>query len=415
MAAVSGGADSVALLMALHALAGQEGIFLAAAHVDHGLRASSGDDAAFVSALCGALQMPCLIRRVSLLDSSENAARDARYAALMDCCREMDISLLALAHHRRDQMETVLLHLFRGSGSHGLSGMRPLQERKAPDGASLFCWRPFLSLSPDLLRRALGQRGISWREDETNAQSLYLRNYLRHQVLPVVGQRIPRAEEAVSRAADILREEADYFQGAAMDFLSRYACLAPPCRFLLLAPFAQQHPALQRHILRLACPCETDYERIRQLLLLEKGQCLNLSGGWQALRTEERLHFLPPVADAPLPGACRLLPDAGYKTGDGRRVQAMPRAVYEKCSLRFRQPGDRIHPLGAKGTKSLQDYLVDRRIDRPFRDYLPLMCIGTQVIWVIGVGPGEEARVSPGEEACLLEYEGALPGDIPNE
>ena len=92
MAAVSGGADSVALLLALHVLAGQEDIFLSAAHVDHGLRASSGDDAAFVSALCQRLNVPCLIRRVEIQGCSENAARDARYAALLDCCREMAVS-----------------------------------------------------------------------------------------------------------------------------------------------------------------------------------------------------------------------------------------------------------------------------------------------------------------------------------
>jgi len=413
MAAVSGGADSVALLLALHALAGQEDILLSAAHVDHGLRASSGDDAAFVSALCQSLRVPCLIRKAEIQGCSENAAREARYAALFSCCMEADASCLALAHHRQDQMETVLLHLFRGSGSHGLSGMSPLQERKLPDGKSLFCWRPFLSLPSDMLRRILQEKGISWREDETNAQDFYLRNYMRHQVIPAIARRIPKAEEAVSRAAGILREEADFFQGAAMDFLKSHACLQLPCPFLLWAPFSRQHPALQRHILRLAIPCDMDFEKIQQLLGIARGESLNLGQGWRAMRTESRLHFLPPVPSAVPLVPCRLLPRSGHETGDGRRIQALPKALYDQCTLRYRLPGDQIHPFGAKGHKSLQDYLVDRKIDRPFRDYLPLLCIGRQVIWVIGVGPGEEARIASADEVCLVQYDGYLPGEMP--
>ena len=413
MAAVSGGADSVALLLSLHALADEENLFLAVAHVDHGLRASSRDDAAFVASLCQRLNIPCLIRRVEIQGCSENAARDARYAALFDCCREMDVSCLALAHHQQDQAETVLLHLFRGSGSAGLAGIFPWQERNFPDGKSIFCWRPFLSLSPDSLRRALAEKSQTWREDETNAQDLYLRNFIRNRVWPILRQRIPKAEEAVSRAAEILRDEADYFQQAAKQFLQENACLESPCRFLLWDPFSRLHPALQRHVLRLACPCDTDFEKIGQMLALEKGQSLNLFQAWRALRTETRLHFLPPVPEMRPPLACRVLPQANGETGDGKRLQALPAAIYQKCRLRYREPGDKIRPLGAKGEKSLQDYLVDRKIDRPFRDHLPLLCIGNQVIWVIGVGPGEQARVHPGENAVLLHYPGFLPGEMP--
>ena len=115
MAAVSGGADSVALLHALRALSEQEGFFLSAAHVDHGLRPTSGQDAAFVEQMCRDLAVPCRIYRVQVRGKSEDAARIARYAALREACLENGTVILALAHHRKDQAETMLLHLFRGS------------------------------------------------------------------------------------------------------------------------------------------------------------------------------------------------------------------------------------------------------------------------------------------------------------
>ena len=89
----------------------------------------------------------------------------------------------------------------------------------------------------------------------------------------------------------------------------------------------------------------------------------------------------------------------------------MKKSLYGQCSLRFVQPGDRIHPLGGAGGKSMQDYFVDKKVPRPFRRYIPLLCAGEKVVWAIGVGASEEARVSPGDDAVLLFYEGFLPGE----
>ena len=121
------------------------------------------------------------------------------------------------------------------------------------------------------------------------------------------------------------------------------------------------------------------------------------------------------IRDSPAtPGHLTETPYAGWP-GDGKRCQAFPKAALAGAQLRFRLPGDRIHPLGCMGEKSLQDYLVDRGVDQPFRDYVPLLCAGRRVIWAIGVGPGEEARVTAGTDASLLRYDGFLPGEIPGE
>lgn len=417
-AAVSGGADSVALLLALAELKPELGFMLTAAHVDHGLRPGAGRDAAFVEALCSAQGVPCLLRRVSLSGKSEDAARQARYEALSAACRQYGADALALAHHRRDQTETVLLHLFRGSGGGGLAAMEAWSLRALPEGGSLLLWRPFLAVSPDVIRSALAEKGAVWVEDETNAQDDYLRNYLRHQVLPAVAARFPQAEEAVSRAARILAEENRYFASEAGAFLEKegHSCLRGPCLWIRRDPLQALPPALRRRVLRLACPVKMDWETTERLMCLSPGQKMNLPENWRAECAREHLHFLPPPEDEqpPLPGRLRIRPWRG-ETGDGKRTQAMRRAVLEPCALRFRQPGDGIRPLGAPGVKSLQDYFVDKKVPRPFRRYVPLLCAGDRVIWAVGVGPGEEARVRPGDDAVLVTYEGFLPGDAPDD
>ena len=415
-AAVSGGADSVALLQALHILSKEEGFFLTAAHVDHGLRESAGLDAAFVREMCAGLSIPCRVYRVQVQGKSEDAARTARYEALAEACVLDGSGALALAHHLRDQAETMLLHLFRGSGGGGLSAMAERSWLSFPEREGLLLWRPWLSVSPETIRAALREKGIPWREDETNAGDDYLRNYIRHQVLPAVTARIPRAEEAMGRAAKILSEEEAYFLHEAKQFLEREnnACLYDPCRWVRYGPLMRLHPALRRHALRLACPVKLDFETTERLMHLSPGQTMNLRSGWRAQCTQEYLHFLPPsdreIPPAlPMPGALIAQPWNG-ETGDGVQSQAMKKSVFDQCRLRFLQPGDRIHPLGAKGSKSMQDYFVDKKVPRPFRQYVPLLCIGEKVIWAIGIGASEEARVSPGDNAVLLRYEGFLPG-----
>ena len=419
LAAVSGGADSAALLLVLAELSRKEGFRLSCAHVDHGIRPDSGQDAAFVEGLCRKMNVPCRIFRARLTGKSEEEARAARYDALLNSFPEEPDFALALAHHRRDQAETVLLHLLRGSGSQGLAGMseRSLRPRK---GGTALLWRPFLDVSPELIRRALREKGVPWREDSTNVQDDYLRNYIRHRVLPVMEARLPRVQEALARSARIFADEKDYFLREAERFLTEenHACLYDPLRWVSYPALSALHPALRRHALRLICPVQLDWAQTEALAELRPGETVNLPEGWRAECTEEKLHFLPPKGMEfpvqPLMKHTLFVSPWDGKTGDGKRWQAMPRAVYEQCRLRAWQTGDRIQPLGVNGSKSMQDYFTDKKVPRPFRPYVPLLCIGGRVVWVIGVGPGEEARVRPGDDAVLIRYKGFLPGEGPD-
>ena len=411
MAAVSGGADSVALLLVLHALSQREGFSLCCVHVDHGLRPASALDAAFVAALCDERHIPCRVERIAVVSPGENGARIARYGALYRAFQQEGAQALALAHHMRDQGETLLMHLLRGAGCAGLSAMREVSPYPGDEGP-MPLWRPFLSLPSGIIRRCLQEQGIPWREDETNQSDAYLRNYLRHRVLPPILERLPQAEEAMARSARLLGETDDYLSAQAKAFLAGNARLTPPWLWIAFPSLQLLHPALGRYALRLACPVPLEYGHTQALLALRPGQTANLPAGWRALCTSRYLHFVPPAPVTAAPGPLTVLPFEGAP-GDGKRLQAIPRALYDRCVLRTRKEGDRIRPLGSAGEQSLQDYFVNRKIDRPFRDGIPLLCLGSQVIWAIGTGIGEAGRVHPGDDAVLLRYDGDLPGDMP--
>ena len=408
---LSGGADSVALLRTLAVLRGEKGFPLSAVYVNHGLRESARDEETFCANLCASLDVPFYIRRVHVKASgnTEAEARKERYAAFDAVMKETGSGVLALAHHQDDQAETVLLHLLYGAGLSGLGGM---QEYRPP------VWRPFLRVRREQLRAALRELGQDWREDESNADDAYARNYLRATLFPLLNARFPEAVSAIGRAAEILQGENEYLNIRAEEWIGKNASKGKH-RFLMLDPFTDLHPAIQRHILRAyleksEIALEFDQtERIRALLQASAGSACNLPCGWRALRTKTRVHFLPPQhpdAQAELGG----ISDSPFSgdVGDGILRQAVPADLLEKACLRTRLPGDWIAPLGLNGSMKLKDYMISRDIDRPFRDSWPLLCAGNEVLWVIGAGVSERLRVKPGDDPRqyrIAVYSGNLP------
>jgi tRNA(Ile)-lysidine synthase len=232
--AVSGGADSVALLHLLHHLAPAWGLTLHVAHLDHALRADAAADADFVAELAAAYGLPFHHQRLqagalaAAGGSLEAAARAARYAFLarvaVAVTRAGQPPTVALAHHADDQAETVLHHLVRGSGLDGLAGMRPVTgymvdeldpfwDEKQPSSAetaepvSVRLVRPLLTAPRTLIRQYLQAHQLTWREDDTNTDQRLTRNYLRHTVLPALAQVNPHVVTALGRTATLLAEE----------------------------------------------------------------------------------------------------------------------------------------------------------------------------------------------------------------
>lgn len=208
LVACSGGLDSTVLLHALAADPAMRARGLRALHVDHGLHPQSGEWREACRAACAALGVPFESRRVQVLDNGdglEAAARAARHAAFADVQQPGEV--IALAHHRDDQAETVLLRLLRGAGD-GLAAMRPL--RAFGQG---WLWRPLLALPRAELAGYARAQGLHWLEDPSNASDRHDRNFLRHHVLPRLAERWPQASASLARSAALLATQADLLAG----------------------------------------------------------------------------------------------------------------------------------------------------------------------------------------------------------
>ncbi len=209
--AVSGGADSTALLVAMAEASAELGVVLSAAHVHHGLRGEEADgDEAFVRELCGLLGVPLEVFRVDTAarqaaegEGLEEAARELRYAAL----RRLEVDAIATAHTLDDQAETVVMKLLRGAWTEGLGGVSPTVN---VDGPRLV--RPLLGVRRTEVEAFLRSRKQSWREDSSNRDTTLMRNRVRHELMPMLRSFNPKVDELLARTAAVARDEETFWQ-----------------------------------------------------------------------------------------------------------------------------------------------------------------------------------------------------------
>ncbi len=414
--ALSGGADSVALAALLAEARRDWELTLFAAHVDHGIRPDSVEDAEYCRALCKRLDIPFFLARLDVPTAArqrreglESAARRLRYEQLRHFRAETGADLIALAHHMDDQAETVLMHLSRGAGTGGAAGMRPL---------SGDLWRPLLGCRKAELTDYLRERGLAWREDATNAVADNPRNAIRLHVLPELEKCYPQCVSAIARYAHTAGIEDDCLDELTGEYLARGGGLGGLCRWIELK--CPPHRAILRRALLEACPEPLSWEQVNALEALcgqDRGK-LDIGGGIFAERTGHRLYFVqkqPPriepaalsldgVTALPGLGRVKATPCPPVPIRDDPMRQALNPAALAGAVLRTRRPGDRIRPLGC-GDRLLSDYLIDRKVDRPLRDAIPLVAVGGRVHWVIGHGISGEAALTPGCEAVALRFE----------
>jgi tRNA(Ile)-lysidine synthase len=247
--ALSGGADSVALLDALALLRRPRGFRLVAAHLDHGLREGSAADAAFCARLCARLDVPLRQGRADVRARAaregfglEDAARRERYLFLRRVRREERAAAIAVAHTRDDQAETLLLRLLRGAGASGLAAMRARRGRLL---------RPLLAVSREQVLAHLRERSLEWQEDPSNADPAHLRNRVRHELLPYLESRFnPAAREVLARAASLLADEAAHLRSEAEAVLGATASQAAGGLVLRRSAIARAAVAVGRAALR---------------------------------------------------------------------------------------------------------------------------------------------------------------------
>ena len=305
---LSGGADSVALLDGLVALRRRRGLRIVAAHLDHRLREGSADDARFCEELCRSLDVPLRrgaadvrARRAREGGGIEEAARHERYAFLRRVCEEEGGALLAVAHTRDDQAETLLLRLLRGAGTTGLAGMRPRR------GGLL---RPLLAVSRDEVRTHLRERGLAWREDPSNADLALRRNRVRHELVPYLEDQFnPGIRAALARTAALLADEAAHLRGEAEALLARISreekgALVLRRRPLGEAPTAVARVAIRQALRRAGGLRQVAAVHVERLLEIARskapsGRRLPLPGGREARFTRDDLWLEKRAGRAP--------------------------------------------------------------------------------------------------------------------
>ncbi|TMD81226.1 MAG: tRNA lysidine(34) synthetase TilS, partial [Chloroflexi bacterium] len=361
--AVSGGPDSLALLSILREILPVMPLHLTVAHFDHGWRADSTDDRDFVAAMAATWGFDFHTARAAAdTPHTENAARAARYSFLRQIAAKTNSTAIALGHTRDDQVETLLLHLLRGSGSRGLAAMR----RREGDLA-----RPLLDIARTDIEAYLSRLHLTARRDATNDDPRFTRNRLRQQVLPAIDAFDPAARELLARTADILSEEDRFLEAQVADF--------PDDITKDRDAFAQLPPALQRRLVRRLVP----------------------SAAFPAVETFRRADApVPPRLGEPVatstPGVrastCTCDP-ASFKARDqvGHLDADLVRLP---LTVATRKPGDRMRALGLKEPKRLQDILVDAHVPRQIRDSLPVVSDREEIVWIPGVTVAESKRVT---------------------
>jgi tRNA(Ile)-lysidine synthase len=444
---VSGGPDSLSLLDGLNQL----GYPIIAAHFDHGLRAESAEDARQVDRIAQQMGVPFCLGRADVRSlaaesglSIEEAARKARYHYLFHEARARRAQAVAVAHTADDQVETVLMHLLRGSGLNGLKGM-PARVILPEWDDSIPVVRPLLSIWREETEAWCSARGLAALIDPSNQDRVYFRNRLRHELIPYLQGYNPNIKEGIWRMARTLTADWEVLEEQVEQAWQRcWLEESPAWVTLSLADIQDLPPGLQRALLRRAIGRlrpglrDIDYAVVDRALdwlhTQQTGRWLELAAGLQlwiewgrvyisetrALPMDESWPQVPPGegADLPVPGEIDLgrswslradweTPGSAVKTarsflaGEGvGRLELDAWLDGEKLQLPLRvrglRPGERLVPFGMLGhSLKLSDYYTNRKLPVRARAGWPLVLSGAQVAWAAGLRMSEPFKVTP--------------------
>ncbi len=427
--AVSGGADSLCLLHVLHRLSEHFPLNLHVAHMDHMLRGrASGEDAEFVAQQARALRLPCTVESRDILEyklehrcSLEEAAREVRYEFLRAVAESCGAETVITGHTRDDDVETVMLHILRGSGIHGLRGLEPATEVPftLPVSArrrTLRLARPLLTVSREETVTYCSLRGLTYRRDVSNEYPHFLRNRIRLEVLPALRQINPRLDDTLLRLASAAAEDDGFIVEAAQITWDNAVTSTQTAVFIDLPAFQFSAPAVQARLLRQAVVHLTGSARdlshahvtlVRELAAGTEPRQMDLPLNVIVRRARDcMVAFIrghDPACDV---SRTPLLPVSLDVPGETRIPGWRVVTTYEKAgsdfitdpyvarldaaktgphlTVRRRRPGDRFRPLGMVGQKKLQDFMVDAKIPIHIRDCVPVVCSGDDIVWVVG-------------------------------
>ena len=410
---VSGGPDSTTLLHLLFRLKSLYNLHLWGAYLDHQLREKEvEEEIAWVRRLTSKLKIPVIISsfNVPLLMkeeklSLEEAARIARYKFLNEVAHKLKANIIAVGHTASDQIETLLLHLLRGSGMQGFCGIPPRRERII---------RPLIEVFREEIIEYCREYGLRFCVDSSNKETMFLRNKIRLQLIPYLCQYNPQIKKSILKTIEILREENEYLEKETERIFKSLIEEENEEEIVLNDEEFSSYPvALQRRIIRKAIfqvkgnLRKIQFSHIDSFLKLEKEKgCKRISlpenlllqrdYGKLSVRKKKDKEAGLSSRKLTIPGEIDL-PEIGLKLRTEiiyRRPSSFPEGGEEvyldldklkgPLVLRRRLKGDRFRPLGMNGSKKIKDFFIDLKIPREKRDKIPLLVNGERIVWVVG-------------------------------
>ncbi len=434
---VSGGADSICLLDTLHRL----GYPLLIAHFNHGIRPEAGRDEAWVRALGQSLKVEVLVGSGDVLKYArthsqpiEESARVMRYRFMFDQAESRGTQAVAVAHHADDQVETLLMHLLRGSGLDGLIGMA-YRSLPNPWSETIPLVRPLLGVWKEGIQRYCQEQGLTTLFDETNLDTTYTRNRIRHQLVPVLEALKPGVRTGLLQMMDLLKADHAVIQERVdLAWNQVVTGCSPGAVSFHQQLFDRQPLGIQRHLIRRAVihcrsgPRDLEYRLVERVLSFihnptRSGQA-DIGLGLRIVMESGRYILAAWGADLPpgswpqvthpdwldVPGEMRLggnwvlraevQDDVQQAWAEAKGNQDPYRAWIDHSQgggalyIRGRQPGERFEPLGMQGKgMKLSDFMINSQMPRRARDQWPLVILGEAIVWIPGYRVGHTARL----------------------
>ena len=434
IAGVSGGADSVCLLLVLEKLVARLSITIEVVHINHGIRAEAGEDAEFVRKLCKDRQIPFHLICADVESqakqeklSTEEMGRKIRYEAFRQILGGRK-GKIAVAHNSNDRAETMLFHLFRGTGLTGACGIRPVQ------GEII---RPLLFLERKEIEQWLQEQQISFCTDATNLGDDYTRNRIRHHILSYAEKEIVHGTTAnMNRAAKQLQEADEYVMRQTLAAVERCCVFTdhPKAVSVKLSLLQKEDPFIRKRLLFYAvCEIAGQKKDITEAHIQSIDKLLQGTGSkecmlpyqvhvykqYEWVKIEKREACAEPSGEeypelpVGIPSVIQvpLLGDVEFQTFPYEKSQIIPQKTYTKwfdydkitttLFLRPRQAGDYLTVNQQMGRKSLQDYFVDQKIPKENRDSLYVLAMDHHVVWVPGLRISEFFKITEQTEHVL--------------
>ncbi|MGI6500997.1 MAG: tRNA lysidine(34) synthetase TilS [Anaerostipes sp.] len=415
---VSGGADSICLLLFLCAVKPVFQLNLQVVHINHQLREAAKEEEDYVVSLCRQLMIPCSVKRIDVLSyaqrekmSCEEAARELRYKEFYQWINEKDFDKIAVAHHMNDQAETFLFRVARGTGYAGMQGMKPVQDQII---------RPLLCLKKQEITSYLESRGITWMEDESNQDNAFARNLIRNEVIPSLCKVNNMAVEHIYQATEDMRELEAFAGRILEEKYKQYVKENNTGRQLSINGFQEESEFVQKHVIKRMIEREAGKKKdigkihvdsVLTLLRKPTGKKVSLPYHLQGERLYDGIQISSDnldLKDSEQNHLGELLINETIIQKPGKRdcIQIIDYDKIEnEVQLRYRREGD-FFVFDQEGhRKSLHRFFIDQKVPKDQRNQIPLVADGNHIIWIIGMRVSEYYKITKDtKRQVVFEY-----------